>query len=184
MNAHPHPNGWHAKHIGGALLLLVAWIACITHLAVEWRYNPEYQFGWMMPIVLLLLLRLRFRQHHWEPLPGRPMVSWGHCAVLFGVLLAWLPVRLIGHANVDWHLISWVTFVLASALTVVILCALGGWKAVTQYATPFLIMAAAVPLPYAIEYYLIDSLKQVTTKVSPWRSCILVVLRLSALDVI
>ena len=44
--------------------------------------------------------------------------------------------------------------------------------------------AAAVPLPYAIEYYLIDSLKQVTTKVSPWRSCILVVLRLSALDVI
>ena len=102
------------------LALAWLWFRLLDHLRVEWTVNPQYHYGWAVP-VLCLYLAWRGKRAAGESAPsasppravaassldpcssleGRGFVAGG----LFVVLsLAYLPTRLITEANPEWRL--------------------------------------------------------------------------------
>ena len=153
-------------HSGSLAVLGVVWASCIAYLSVEWRHNPEYHFGWLMPVMVALILWQRVRHSRFKTAANRAALPLWWVALLCLVVAAWLPVRIIGHANPDWHLVAWITFVSAMAITISVLFSIGGWLTVRQCAMPFLIIAAAVPWPFVLEQNTVAALKDVNAAVT------------------
>ena len=150
------------KHVGMAGSLIIMWLVCLTQLAHEWLHDPEYRHGWILPLSVIALIVMRWRQ---EPLDLKAeRASTRIVVVLLSVcvLVMWFPVRLIAYANPDWHIMSWVTYLSALTLTLFLTHALGGMNAVRLFGLPFLMIAGAIPLPTIFETKLIAFLKEIT----------------------
>src|SRR5262245_26210406 len=86
------------------LIFLALWADLVRQLSYHWRTNPQYAFGWTVPMLSLFLL--------WEgwftrPAPrpagsGRRAISvMAICAVLV------LPTRLLLETTPDWRFADW-----------------------------------------------------------------------------
>ena len=114
------------------LVLGYLWFVLIRHVRVEWTVNPQYSYGWVVPILCVGLVWRR-----WEEVRGQKSEGRGQRAEARGkrsevrgrfsafsfqlsaftrlwsvvafVLLAflWLPTRLIQEAVPEWRLVSW-----------------------------------------------------------------------------
>ena len=79
------------------------WCMLIERLAQYWVVEPEYSFGWLVPIVCGYLFWLRWRS---RPAPGGPKL--GLASYVFWVTaLGLLPTWLIVQANPDWRVVAW-----------------------------------------------------------------------------
>jgi len=81
------------------------WCMLIERLARYWVVEPEYNFGWLVPILCGYLFWLRWRS---RPAPGAPKVGLARC-VFWVTALGLLPIWLIVQANPDWERSSLVT---------------------------------------------------------------------------
>jgi exosortase len=116
----------------GTILLLVLvfgclWFVLINQLRVEWTLNPQYSYGWAVPVLCAYLIWQRVR----KPETGfqrfrisaftffqRPLPS-VFCLLILAFLYA--PTRLIEEANPEWHLVSWALAVEVIGLTLLFL---------------------------------------------------------------
>src|ERR1700712_1861136 len=84
------------------LPLAFLWFRLIDNLQVEWTTNPQYGYGWVVP---LLCAGLILRQ--W-PLPSRtPVVGgnffWTTVSAFTALAFLYLPTRLVEAATPEWR---------------------------------------------------------------------------------
>jgi Transmembrane exosortase (Exosortase_EpsH) len=94
------------------------WCMLIERLAQYWVVEPEYSFGWLVPIVCGYLCWLRWRS---RPAPGAPKLGLARY-VFWVTALGLLPTWLIVKANPDWRVVA---RLLAGQRVILSLCVTG-----------------------------------------------------------
>src|SRR5262249_16991294 len=102
----------------GALVLLGYWLLVFNALRVDWSVNPQYYYGWFVPLLALGLFRLRWNG---RPPAAAPADNRAVTILASIALAALFPIRLIEEANPEWRLIQWTH---AAQMVFVTLCAL------------------------------------------------------------
>jgi exosortase len=138
------------------------WYLLIKHLSVHWAVNPQYSFGWFVPVISGYLFLIRWRT--------RPPVEFADSAVARWVFwtagFALLPTWLVEQPNPDWRLISWL---LAFEIVALSLCAIyfvGGKSWLRHFAFSIGFILVSVPWPGAVEDFVIHALTQAATVVT------------------
>lgn len=137
------------------------WFRVIDNVRLEWSTNPQYSYGWVVPLLCIAFLLQRWhtlpRDGTSSPLTWRVVVPFVLLAFLF------LPTHLVEEATPEWRPIQWSLATEAAGLT---LCAFyaargGGW--LRQVAFPICFFFVAIPWPTIIENPLIQSLTRVNS---------------------
>lgn len=145
-----HLNGWTLA----LAALAVCWISLFVELSGEWNINPQYGYGYIVPIIGPVLIWRRFKN---RPAPSASIsLLPGFIAAL--LLFFLLPLDLILEANPEWRLLYWLHGFLVLALSFCFLYHAGGWRWVKYFAPPLAFMLIAVPWPMQLEQLIIQSL--------------------------
>src|SRR5690242_17912440 len=158
----------HETKTGAGWLLLIAalgllWAELVAQLKGEWWLNPQYNYGLIVPFLLVYLLWRRWPS---RPSPTQPSSRALPILVVVGGALLFLPIRLIAEANPDWRFLSLVLAldVIAISLALVYLNGGGGW--LKHFAFPFLFFLVAVPWPVRLEQLVIQDLMRAVTAIN------------------
>src|SRR5438067_1476087 len=87
------------------IVVAALWLWLFSHLQVEWSLNPQYNYGWAVPFLALLMFWFRWQRRP-GPHPGLRNDSMAKVSMWF-VLALLFPIRVIEEANPDWRLLSW-----------------------------------------------------------------------------
>ena len=177
----------------GALLLAILpfvflWFILINQLRVEWQVNPQYGYGWAVPILCLGLMWKRWgearttgpqdhkttgpQDHRTTgqrdyrtglqvrgPWSSGPVVRGPwSCDLVVLFSVIWLPTRLIQEANPEWRLISWLLAIEVVGLTLLAIRFALGTARVARLVFPVCFFLVAVPWPTIVEGPLIQGL--------------------------
>jgi len=128
-------------------------------LTNTWNTNSNYSFGWLIPVVCLVLFSER-----WPLRPARQQVK----AIPFLLrLLIWglvyLVFRLIAESDPDWRPGLWVLVSLYVVILFGWLWQEGGLGWVWQFAFPIGFLYLCVPWPFGVEYALVQGLMRWNT---------------------
>ncbi len=141
------------------------WFRLLNNLRLEWATDPQYGYGYAVPILCLGLLARRWHRAASAKVESRLVgdVSQPHyrtiLLVLFsGLAFLYLPTRLIEGATPEWRPIQWLLGFEVIGLT---LCAIyigkgQGW--LKQLAFPICFLFVAVPWPTLVEAPIIQGL--------------------------
>lgn len=142
----------------------ILWGWLFFHLHVEWSLNPQYNYGWAVPFLSLLLFYFRW--------PGRPAPDSAlrnsrlpavAATFLFALLL---PVRIIEEANPDWRLLSWVMAFAVIGISLLSLTRGVGMSWVRHFAFPVCLPLAAVPWPVQVENTIVQNMMRAVAYVA------------------
>src|SRR2546421_11530437 len=82
------------------------WLWLFSNLQVDWSLNPQYNYGWAVPFLALLMFWFR-----WQRRPvaspatkSRSKARWA----AWTILLLLLPIRVVEESNPDWRFFWWV----------------------------------------------------------------------------
>ncbi len=126
----------------GALLVATLgcfWLIAINQLRVEWSVNPQYSYGWAVPVLCagLVWRKIQKAESRKQKAESAPISTFNfplstlpkgfRLSTLAFVLLAflWLPTRLIQEANPEWRLVSWALAIEVVGLTLLAAYAAG-----------------------------------------------------------
>jgi exosortase len=159
----PHRETNWANRVVLATALTLLWLEVVRHLKPEWSFNPQYSYGWTVPLLAIFLL--------WQRWPFRPEPSFPVSdkfpiilIFVFGFLL--FPIRFVAEANPDWRLLSWALAVSAVTICFCVLFIAGGRAWVHYFAFPLLFFLVAVPWPVQFEQVVIQSLMRCVTAIN------------------
>lgn len=125
------------------------WLWLFFHLQVEWSLNPQYNYGWAVPFLALLLFYFRWQR---RPPPDASLRNRGAIAgAMWLILAALLPIRVIEEANADWRLLSWLLALSVIAFSLLSVTQAGGIGWLKHFAFPICFPLAAVPWPVPFE---------------------------------
>jgi exosortase len=141
----------------------VCWGFVFNVLRVDWSINPQYHYGWFVPVLALGLFRLRWT--------SRPMVAHLHSGRLVAFVAAislalLLPIRLVEEANPEWRLVQWIHALEMVLVTLCALCYAGGWPWVSHFLFPVCFLLVAVPWPVPLEQPLVQNLMRAVAGVT------------------
>lgn len=146
-----------------ALLVALLWIDLFWQLSQEWRYNEQYQFGYLVPFLGAYLLYLRFDR----PPPVLPGVAppWV-LPIFFLPVLLLFPLRLVAATNPDWRLLQGLHACLVGAFTALMLFRTGGTGWLRHFGPAFVFFFFSVPWPSRLEAPLIQGLMRIVSTLS------------------
>ena len=133
------------------------WADLFRSLSFHWSTNPQYAFGWTVPLLSLLLLWEGWitRPVAAQPAPGLPLYGFaGLCA------LGLLPTRIVMEATPDWRLAHWALAFEVIGLSLSVVYLAGGRSWLKHFAFPILFTLVAVPWPVKIEHPFIQMLTE------------------------
>ncbi len=144
------------------------WTLFFSELRGEWEINPQYNYGYLVPLLGAILV--------WWRWPARPSPQPGTSRwtdfVGLGLLALLLPTTLIREANPEWRMLFWWHGCLVLALSVCLLYRVGGWPWVKYFIPPLAFMLIAVPWPMEWEQAIIQDLMRLvaalTIQVAGW----------------
>jgi exosortase len=137
-----------------ALIVGYAWVLLLWHLSVFWRVLQDYEYGWAVPPLLVILLLRRRKQ-----LPAaHPANDSGSLAGIALCVAALLPLRVILDGNLDWRIGMWVLAAITIAITLLTVNVIGGKAWVRILAFPVLFILTGVPWPGRVEIPLTNGL--------------------------
>lgn len=138
--------------------IALIWLPALMRFSVEWSLNPQYYYGWSVPLLAAYLIYDR-----WPSRPAPVPVSRILIPAVFIVLFAFpqLPLRIIGEANTDWRMVSWIMGATALGITITVLFVQGGWRWVGFFALPVLFLLTAIPWPTSMENLLVQGLMRI-----------------------
>ena len=149
-----------------AWLLLCAplaylWFQVIDTVRLEWSSNPQYGYGWVVPILCAGLLLRRWQSMEAPAKPEKPhpaifVVAFGALAFLY------LPTRLIQAATPEWRPIQWLLGIETIGLTLCAIYFARGRAWAMQLAFPICFFLVAIPWPTIIETPVIQNLTQLS----------------------
>jgi exosortase len=147
----------------GMFALALSWLLVFNALRVDWATNPQYSYGWFVPLLALGMFRLR-----WTTRPEPEPAAQAGLALAFGAasLALLLPIRLVEEANPEWRLIQWVH---AAAMVLLTLCWLyysGGPAWARHFAFVVCLLLVAVPWPVPLEIVFVQNLMQVVAAIT------------------
>jgi exosortase len=138
------------------------WGMLIERLSQYWVVQPEYNFGWLVPILCGYLFLLRW----WSrPVPGvakKGPVRWVFCVTA----LALLPTWLIAQANPDWRVSAWLLVCETIVLSLCVIYWIGGKVWLGHFGFSICLILAAVPWPTFLEHGLVRALTELSTLVT------------------
>ncbi len=144
-------------------LIALAWYQVIHHLDGEWSYNPQYSYGWSVPLLVAFLLWRRWLGRPDPQVPEtRSLPLLATAAAVFGLA----GFRFLSEANPDWRLLSWSGASCAGLLSLSLVYLLGGKSWLRHFAFPFLFFLVAVPWPMQFEQKIIQGLMQAVTAIN------------------
>ena len=157
-------NGWSL-----ALAALAAcWLLLFNELRGEWQINPQYNYGYVVPLLGIVLLWNRWRERP-SAVPGASVLV---LFVAFALLLFFLPLNVVLEANPEWRFAYWVHGGLVLTLSCCLLYRVGGWPWVRFFVPPLAFMLIAVPWPMEFEQSVIQGLMRwvagMTVNVTGW----------------
>lgn len=148
----------------GWLIVVLAfgalWFELINHLRGEWRLNPQYNYGLIVPVLVIYLLWKRWQV---RPAPTRPTVSALSILLIIVGAALFLPIRFLAEANPDWRLLSWLLALVVVTISLGFVYLNGGVAWLRHFAVPFLFFLVAVPWPVRIEQVVIQDLMRAVT---------------------
>src|SRR4030081_3130400 len=92
----------------------LCWIALSSRLRFDWSINPQYSYGWAVPLLAAYLFWQRWQS---APTPSRSGVRILAGLVIILAAISLFPVRLVQEANPDWRLLSWAMTICAATIT-------------------------------------------------------------------
>ena len=132
------------------------WLWLFFHLHVEWSFNSQYNYGWAVPFLGLLLFYFR-----WQRRPAPDLADGGGRlagGAMWFLLVLLFPIRVIEEANPDWRLLSWILALSVAAISLLALQRAGGMAWVKHFAFPVCFPLAAVPWPVQFENAIVQTM--------------------------
>lgn len=152
---------WPAIAIMGFLGLV--WLETINQLKAEWSVNPQYSYGWTVPLLVCYLLWKRWTE---RPDPGNPSSQLLGIALCIFAAFAFLPLRFVAEANPDWRLLSWSIALMAFTISLSLAFLAGGWPWARYFAFPFFFFLVAVPWPTNLEQLITQDLMRAVSAIN------------------
>ena len=142
----------------------VLWLWLFFHLQVEWSLNPQYNYGWAVPFLALLMFWLRWQRRS----PPHPALQKGSVAKYgaWAVLVLLFPLRVLEEANPDWRFLSWLLALFAVDFSLLSLYQAGGRGWLKHFAFPVFFPLAAVPWPVQFENFVVQTLMRAVAYVA------------------
>jgi exosortase len=135
------------------------WYLLIAQLWQYWTVEPQYSFGWFVPILCAYLFLIRWRSRPQTKIPNLRVTRWLFCVAGFALLPTWV----IAQSNPDWRLICWLLAVETVALSLCAIYFTGGTSWLRHFAFSICLIFAAVPWPDAFEETVVHGLTQLST---------------------
>jgi exosortase len=138
------------------------WCLLVANLSQYWRCEPEYSFGWFVPIFCAYLFLIRWRSRPPAESQVSRLATWIFCVAGFALLPTWV----IGQANSDWRLISWF---LAGETVALSLCAIyfvGGTPWLRHFGFSICLILTAVPWLTFMEKASVRGLTEASTAIT------------------
>jgi exosortase len=156
VGAEPH---WQAKtgSVFGLCVLALCWGLAFDALRVDWAINPQYHYGWFVPLLALGLFRFRWSS---RPSPDPPRFLRTTVIIAGVAMAALLPIRLIEEANPEWRLVQWTHALQMVLVTLCLLQYAGGWSWVRHFGFTVCFLLVAVPWPVPLEQMFVQNLMQ------------------------
>lgn len=142
-----------------------AWLWTWLHLAIEWKLNPQYEFGFAVPLLAVMLFLSRFANIAESPAPAPDEQRRGQ-ALCWLALLPLLAGEFIRQADPFWRLSGWFLHAGATLLTFGVILAWGGRIWLRASCVPVLFLALTVPWPSLLESKLTNGLLDVATRIA------------------
>src|SRR4051812_35643770 len=136
----------------------LVWLEVVSRLRLEWSINPQYGYGWAVPVLAAYIFWRRWQN---APPPDAPNASLFWAALIILPALILVPVRLIQEANPDWRLLSWVMAICAVLISGAGVYLAGGRGWLRHFAFPILFFLVAVPWPTSLEQVVIQGLMRI-----------------------
>ncbi len=139
------------------------WLRLIDNLRVEWSINPQYSYGWAVPLLCAGLVARRW--HGAAEISQRDFGRQLPLAAFFFLAFLYLPIRLLEAATPEWRPIQWALACVAIGLT---LCAVElnsgrGW--LRQLVFPICFFLVAIPWPTLLEAPVIQTLSRANASI-------------------
>ena len=150
MKARVHRAAWF-------LAIVLPWVWTWRHLAIEWRTNEQYEYGWGVPFLCLYMAWARWRGPV-SPGQGRAwlaIVLAGWLAFALGELLRW-------HDPI-WRLTAGLLAAGATLISIASFHRLGGLPLLRREAFPLAFAWTAVPWPLPLELVVTQNLLRFVT---------------------
>jgi exosortase len=131
------------------------------YLSAQWSVNPQYYYGWGVPLLSAYLFWKRWEKPPLASASGGAVTAVASGAAALALLLV---LRLVQEANPDWRLVNWSQ---GLAMVVIGCSALwwhGGKKWVAHFAFPLLFVMIALPWPTRIEGTAVSGLTEVVVR--------------------
>lgn len=136
------------------LAVIVYWLLFFYQICGEWQVNPQYDYGYLVPLLGIVLF--------WRRWPGRPTPNPGdgRIAKLIagGLLLMAFPLRVLFEANPEWRLLYWISGLQVLGVSLCALALMGGMRWAWYFAAPMGFMLIALPWPVELEQAAIQGL--------------------------
>lgn len=140
------------------------WLLLCHHLSGEWSVNEQYNYGWFVPFLAVMLLWLR-----WEDKPKlqsggqrsevrSQSANFRISAAAVCCLLLLLPLRLFEIGNPDWRPLGWLHAAVAITVTLLYIWYAAGHSWLRHFAFPVAFIFMAVPWVTPIEVPVIQGL--------------------------
>ena len=144
-------------------IIALIWLPALLRYSVEWSINPQYYYGWSVPLLAAYLIYDRWPS---RPNPEPVTAVLIPTIVIVLLILPQLPLRIIGEANTDWRMVSWIMGAMAFGISLTILYVQGGWRWMTFFVLPILFLLTAIPWPRSMEVSLVQGLMQVNAQLA------------------
>ncbi|MGH8093480.1 MAG: exosortase/archaeosortase family protein [Chthoniobacterales bacterium] len=145
------------------IAFLLLWLEIIHQLQSEWSINPQYGYGWTVPLLVGWLFYQRWLR---RPPAASPRHSGLTIGIAFLAAAIFLPTRFIAVANPDWRLLSWTMALVVVAITLCAIYLAGGDPWLRHFAFPVLFFLVAVPWPVQLEQLVVQSLMRADTAIT------------------
>ncbi len=151
------------------LPLAYIWFCLICDLSYEWRTDPQYGYGWVVPILCCGLLARRWHRFDSSAASqSKESGAWnwpGYLTLIVGAVLAisYLPTRLIDAAIPEWRPVPWVLGIETIGLTLCAVELAKGRAWLRQLAFPICFFLVAIPWPTLVERAIIQSLTRASS---------------------
>jgi len=154
---------WQAVVFFGALATV--WFGVFNVLSSEWEANPQYGYGWFVPLLGAGIFWNRWRT---RPDPAQPgsLANTVFFLLLIPLIACLAAATMVGAANAEWRYIMWVLALLATALSFVLLALAGGGPLIRHMAFAILFLLISVPWPSTQEIWLIQSLTSMAAQIT------------------
>jgi len=133
------------RQIWVALIALASvWWLSIRMLWTEWEIDPQYSYGFLVPILCVALFHQRWRDRPSTGESGNPLLLGLAALPALGFLLAVQPFF---EANPEWRIPGILGALCAALLTLLLVYSLGGFAWVRHFLFPVAFFLIAIPWP-------------------------------------